>query len=153
MKVLFRIDDLGLSLGINRAIMQSIDFQLVKNIGIIVNLPYSKEGLEFAKHHNKLCFGLHVNLVLGRPCSEVAENSSLIHSGMGNFISSSTRRIELNSEKDLFDCDDTYNEVKAQIEKFIHTTGRKPDYIDQHAVSTPTTNKVVKCLAIEYQIP
>ncbi|GCF95923.1 hypothetical protein NRIC_38140 [Enterococcus florum] len=153
MEILFRIDDFGLSPGVNRGIKHSIDFGLTKNVGIIVNLSDSLEALKFAKLKNDVCFGLHVNLVLGEPCSKTYQSSSLICPEKNIFISSGIRRKQISGGRDLFNYKETYKEVNAQLDKFIDVTGKIPDYIDQHAIHTSTTNEVIKRIAIERHIP
>lgn len=85
MKVLlFNADDLGLSPGVNRGILESVDNGPVRSTSLLVNLPAAKDGARAAAERPDLGVGLHVNLLAGEPVLPAREVRSLTD-GAGRF--------------------------------------------------------------------
>ena len=58
-----------------------------------------------------------------------------------------------NDHDHLAECrDELYREFDAQIRRFIEITGRKPDYIHNHAYGTKTTADVTQQLSEKYGV-
>lgn len=150
MKLIIRADDFGFSEAVNYGVMKAFRGGLVKNIGLMSNMPYAKQAYDMIKEEN-VTLGLHVNLILGSPCAKPEQISSLLNRD-GEFLSSRVRRRELEEGIDSFVYEDTVVEVKAQVEQFLSICGRLPDYIDAHAVCTRTSEKAICDIADAYGI-
>ena len=66
-KLVVRADDIGYSEGVTLGIISSYKNGIVTSAGIMVNMPFSRQAIEMVKNDD-VCFGLHVNLVIGEPC-------------------------------------------------------------------------------------
>ncbi|QMS85149.1 ChbG/HpnK family deacetylase [Candidatus Xianfuyuplasma coldseepsis] len=145
--LLLRADDLGYSPGINQGIAESVKCGLVKNVGLMVNVPSSKDGYELIKNED-VCLGLHVNITVGTPLTDPSLIPSLVDQN-GLFICSKayrTRAFDTSKRKEMA------LEVQAQYEEFIAITGRKPNYIESHAVYPKNLVYVMKELSKKYDI-
>lgn len=150
MKMIIRADDFGFSEAVNYGILKAFQGGLVKNIGLMSNMPYAKQAFDMIREEN-VTLGLHVNLILGSPCARPEQIPSLLNMD-GKFLSSRVRRREMEEGIDNFVYEDTVVEVKAQVEQFLSICGRLPDYIDAHAVCTGTTEIAICDIADAYGI-
>ena len=141
-KLLIRADDLGYTKGINSGIAKAANDGLVRNIGIMINMPYVSHGLSLLQKKEELNLGLHVNLSNGYPISNVARIPSLVDGK--KFKSSSVYR---QKDHDFVIVDEAMTEVEKQVERFIDIVGRQPDYIDFHAVSSEHANRAIKIVS------
>ena len=121
MKLIIRADDFGLSEAVNYGVMKAFRGGLVKNIGLMSNMPYAQHAYDLIKGKD-VALGLHVNLILGTPCAEAAQLSSLLDE-QGQLLSSRLRRQEMKQGIDGFVYEDVFCETKAQIERFISICG------------------------------
>ncbi|WP_141247472.1 ChbG/HpnK family deacetylase, partial [Clostridioides difficile] len=93
-KLVVRADDIGYSEGVTLVIISSYKNGIVTSAGIMVNMPFSRQAIELVKNDD-VCFGLHVNLVIGEPCrKEHITIKNLLDDG-GKFVSSNIRRTQL----------------------------------------------------------
>ncbi|MEE1464745.1 MAG: ChbG/HpnK family deacetylase [Clostridium sp.] len=150
MKLIIRADDFGFSEAVNYGVMKAYRGGLVKNIGLMSNMPYAEHAFHLIKDED-VALGLHVNLILGTPCARTEQIPSLVDK-QGQLLSSRLRRNEMRKGIDGFVYEDTLREVEAQIERFISLCGKLPDYIDAHAVCTPTSEKAISDAADAYGI-
>ena len=144
-QILLRADDLGYSEGINFGIAKLVTNNKLRTIGLIINLTYSKNGYELVKKEN-ICLGLHSNISNGYPILNSNEIPSLVTAN-GTFKSSKEYN---HSMHNFVNYNDVYNEVEAQYLYFKKLTGRKPDYIDAHAVFNATYFKAIEAVALKY---
>lgn len=151
MKLIIRVDDFGFSEAVNYGVIKSYESGLVKNIGLMSNMPYAEHAYHLIKDKEDVLLGLHVNLILGDPCADKTLIPSLLDEN-GKFISSKIRRLEAQQQLDYFNYDEVVIEVKAQIQRFIDICGKYPDYIDAHAVCTPNSERAISDAANAYGI-
>ncbi len=150
MELIIRIDDFGFSEAINLGIMKAYQTGLVKNIGLMSNMPYAAHAVNLVKDKD-VALGLHTNLIVGKPCMHPEKIPSLVDEH-GSLINSKVRRRQWAQGVDCFNYEDTRREVEAQMEAFIAMVGRRPDYIDAHAICTPTYDRVICDVADAYGI-
>lgn len=135
MKVIFRADDYGLSEGVNRGIIDSVNDGVITAFGIIVNAAHVIDGVKLLKTINKknISIGMHFNITVGKPVSDPKLLPSLIDPSTGMFYRSSVHKTRV---VDTIATSEIEIEVRAQLNEFIRLTGKKPDYIDNHVVTT-----------------
>lgn len=140
-------DDLGFSPGVNQGILTAHQEGIVTSTTVMINLDYAAEGLALAqKEAPNLGIGLHINLTYGRPVSShvrtlVDENG---------YFYPETRLLDVALG---FDEDELYEEIAAQIERFVALTGHPPTHLDSHyhvAFLHPLALKATLTLAEEY---
>lgn len=146
MKFLFRADDLGLSKGVNYGIADAAENGIVRNIGLMMNMPDIAHGYRLVKDMD-LCLGVHVNISVGRPLAD--DVPSLVDEN-GDFYSSGVYR---SRSEDLAKVRDVFREASAQAAAFCDLTGKKPAYLDVHAVSSANFFEGVKMLGDLLKIP
>lgn len=152
MKLIIRADDFGFSEAINFGELAALKTGLVKSIGLMVNMPGSIQAAHIAKCFPEVSLGLHVNLVIGKPCSDITSIKSLVQEN-GNFISSKEYRRDLKQGKTIFnDRQAVKNEIEAQIKQFYLQTGKLPEYIDTHAVHSDNLFLTVQEIAKKYNL-
>ncbi len=127
-RLIVNADDLGLSPGVNRGILESAVCGVVTSTTAMTNMPFVQAGLELIRQNAPhLGVGLHLNLSYGRPLSDPAEVPSLVR-GDGQFVSvsrgiASSRRWQPGEVK---------LEFSAQLERFVALTETLPDHLDSH---------------------
>ena len=127
-RLIVNADDLGLSPGVNRGILETCQKGIVTSTTAMVNMPDAAAGLELIRTQAPhIGIGLHLNLSYGRPLLDPAEVPSLVR-GDGQFVSvsrglASSRR---------WQADEVRAELGAQLARFIALTGTLPDHLDSH---------------------
>ena len=81
MSVVVTADDLGLSAGVTRGILEAHRRGVVRSTSLLVTFPAGEESAALALAEPDLEVGLHIDLVGGRPASDPATGLS-IHSGL-----------------------------------------------------------------------
>jgi chitin disaccharide deacetylase len=121
-------DDYGLTAGVSAGIRRAHLNGLVTSTTAMMNLPETSRELEKALH---LCpnlgLGVHLTLTCGAPLLPGRQVKSLVDQS-GCF---KKRAFLLTSLSSLV-IDEVTAEWRAQIEQFIHVTGKKPDHLDSH---------------------
>ena len=117
-RMLIRADDLGYSEGVNLGIAKSVNEGLIRNIGVMPNMPLAKQGLDLLKRDD-LCLGQHTNVCVGSPLSNPADIPSITDEN-GMFVSSRTYRT---ADHDFVVLDEVVLEIEAQYQKFKELTG------------------------------
>lgn len=138
MKLIVRVDDLGLSEGVNCGIKQVAEQGIVTSIGLMTNLVDALAGYRMIENYH-VSIGLHGNISVGKPILSAEAVPKLIGEN-GNFHSSR----KINEEEVVIDYDQCKKEIKSQLQRFELITGRKPAYVDGHAVKTPLFCKVLR---------
>lgn len=130
-RILLRADDLGYSVGVNCGLAWACDNGLPMSIGLMMNLPDVRHGYELIANKGH-CLGMHATISAGRPLSDPAEIPSLVDE-TGTLHPSDFYR---NASADPAALEDVEREAEVQYQAFVELTGREPDYVDVHAVSS-----------------
>ncbi|MGT2906290.1 ChbG/HpnK family deacetylase [Streptococcus dentiloxodontae] len=146
-KILLRADDLGYSEAVNYGIEKSVRDGLIKSVGVMVNMPATKHGVDLLKKYT-IAFGLHTNICAGKPLTNPDHIPSLVDCH-GYFKSSAIYR---NAVTDFVNFDEAVLEIKAQYQRFIELFQRKPDYFEGHAVTSNTFFEALKAVAKMYDL-
>lgn len=101
------------------------------SVGLMMNLPDVRHGFELIADRGH-CLGMHTTISAGRPLSDPEEVPSLVDEN-GAFHPSDFYR---NATFDPAVLEDVEREAEAQYQAFVELTGREPDYVDVHAVSS-----------------
>lgn len=156
MKILFQSDDYGITKAQALGCLEAIRNGVIRNTGFFSNMPWAKEVYEWIRDDaDSIAFGIDLNASTGPSVLPHEKIPHLTHED-GSFLGSRENRAMDTDENDhdhLASCkDELKNEFEAQIERFIAITGRKPDYIHNHAYGTKTTSEVTEELAQKYGI-
>lgn len=131
LRVLLRADDLGYSEGVNCGLAWACDNGLPMSVGLMMNLPAVRHGYELIAKGGH-CLGVHTTISAGQPLSYPSEVPSLVDED-GVFHPSDFYHKAVHDPAALADVE---REAEAQYQAFIALTGREPDYVDVHAVSS-----------------
>lgn len=144
MKLVMNADDFGLTEGVTKGILEACEKGIVRSTTALINSAYIEEAYELSKKYPQLGIGIHLNLTLGKPLTDV---KTLVDEN-GNFFRGAAK---VYSHE--VDYDEIYREWKAQIEKFVQVFHRLPTHIDSHHHVHDYTEEaleVTKRLAEEY---
>ncbi|MEK7864113.1 MAG: ChbG/HpnK family deacetylase, partial [Chloroflexota bacterium] len=72
MALVVTADDLGLTAGVTRGVLEAHRNGVVRSTSLLVTFPASEEGAALARLEHDLEVGLHFDLVGGRPSSDPA---------------------------------------------------------------------------------
>ena len=126
--LIINADDFGLTNCVNEAVIDAFQSGCLTSTTLMVNTVGTEEAIMMAKKNPGLAVGLHFNLTLGKPVSDVSNVTSLVNK-FGEFYSRSIlmRRlmcgIVKRSDIDL--------ELDAQY-KMMQVAGLNPSHIDSH---------------------
>jgi predicted glycoside hydrolase/deacetylase ChbG (UPF0249 family) len=128
-------DDLGMSEGVTRGILEAHRNGIVTSSSVMMNAPHARAGLETAlRDAPELGLGLHLTLTWGRPVLAPERVPSLVDE-QGAFVSM-PRGVALPGR---WSRADIAAELRAQLDRFVEVTGRPPDHVDaHHGISTYT---------------
>lgn len=161
-RLLMQSDDYGITGAVSAGIRKALDFGLIRNTGMFVNMPASKQAaLDILSYD--VCLGIDINYVCGKPVSDpsllphmVDENGNFISSGK---MASQNKLLHMDElglistfEEDPYPYEEILLETQNQVERFIELTGKKPEYIHPHSLMTPNCYKAAKEVAKEYGI-
>lgn len=147
-KLLIKADDYGFTDSINCGILLAHKNGIVKNTGMMVNMPAAITGAKWIKDYPELCLGQHTNIVVGFPCADPKLIPGLLGED-GRFVSSKIRRAQLATGIDPFDEEELFIETNAQCERFIQLNGKLPEYIEGHAVGSPSFDRAIERVALK----
>lgn len=151
-KLLIRADDLGYSRAVNYGIYDSIKNGVVNNVGVMVNMPTTKMGLDLLKGQ-AIDYGLHTVISSGRPILPATEVPSLVDEN-GHFKASRVYRENYQGGKaDFVKLEEVVAEIQAQYQRFVALVGRQPDYFEGHAVVSENFIKGLQIVAEKYDLP
>ena len=120
-------DDFGLSSNVNKGILKAHERGLLTSTSLMANGPMFQQGVEMSRSAPRLGVGVHVNLVRGKPISEVESVTHLVDE-RGLFpgkVASIMHRL-LRSPIAL---DQAEKEILAQIE-YVTQAGICPTHVD-----------------------
>lgn len=141
-KIIVRADDLGYSEAVNYGIAKTVEEGIIRNVGLMVNMPATEHGLNLIKNKN-ICLGCHVVICAGSPISDFHLLPSLTTDN-GQFKSSKVYRTAKN---DFVSLGEVVTEIEAQYQRFVSLTGEKPKYFEGHAVESPNFVEGLKVVA------
>ena len=157
MKLLVQGDDFGFTRAVTDGIVDSIDFGILRNTGLFVNMPSTEYAVGFMDERPHVCFGIDFNMVSG---PSVADPKLIPHlvDKEGNFIRSFVRVKDprYQSEegrREMFPIDEVQIEIKAQYNRFVELTGRKPGYLHGHSIEPEPYTECIVRLSKETGIP
>jgi chitin disaccharide deacetylase len=105
-------DDFGLSPGVNRGIIRAHEHGIVTSASLMVRWPAASEAAEYARGHEELSVGLHVDL-----CE-------------WSFVDGSWRVVY--EVAPVTDAAAVAKEVERQLHAFRRLMGRDPTHLDSH---------------------
>jgi hypothetical protein len=123
-RLIVNADDFGLTPGVSRGILEAHDNGIVTSTTLLVNRPLDPDQLE-ALITSGLGVGLHVNLTLGAPVSDLRRVPSLVDAE-GRFVRDA-REVAARVAPD-----EARLEIGNQIDAFRRIMGRFPTHLDSH---------------------
>lgn len=151
-QILLRADDLGYSRAVNYGIYDSIHNGVINNVGVMVNMPSTEQGLKLLKDED-IDIGMHTDITNGKPVLPAEQVPSLVDED-GNFHRSKIYRANYGTGKpDIIDLDEVVAEIDAQYHRFLDLVGKKPDYFEGHAVMSDNFIKGLHIVAEKYDLP
>lgn len=125
-KLLIVSDDFGLTSGINYGILHAYLHHSISSTDLIVNATQTLEAIELIKKYQMDCIGIHINITLGKPVSNVQDIPSLVDQ-QGQFHSSKwwMDNPKVNVAELILEFDN-------QIALFEQLVGKKPVHISYH---------------------
>ena len=150
-RLIINADDFGLNAGVNQAIGDLYEAGLVTSTSCLTNMPGWPEAAAYLRQKPDFAAGVHLVFNDGHPVLPGWEVPALLGEN-GQFLSD--RQImwgfRPGTAKQL------YNELQAQIKRFIQDAGRLPDHLDNHCSVSyvrPDRFKITLDLAQEYDLP
>ena len=146
--IIINADDLGLSPGVNQAILKAHNQGFLSHASLMANTEYFEQAVsEIIPNCKNLKIGVHVNLTCAKalfPKNILAENGSLKNDFVKLLFKRKTKKVLESLE----------NEIESQIVK-IQKSGIEISHIDghEHVHIIPSINKIVRKLAKKYSIP
>lgn len=146
MKLIVNADDFGLTDGVTFGILSAVERGIVTSTTMMVNMPGTQTAAEIARKIPTLAIGLHINISLGSPltrCKSLTEN--------GNFLKPSVIGTD-----DRYREKELYPEMRAQYNRFLELTGRRPTHLDSHLYvhqKFPKVRRAIRMLAEEEKLP
>jgi len=159
MKLLVKSDDYGFTKGITLGILDAIENGIITCTGLFVNMPVSKWAADEIAKLPQACLGIDLNIASG-PC--VADKKllpNLVDQDTGLFIRSTVKYdnplFKTDKQADLWPYEECLIELRAQINKFKELTGKDPEYLNGHSVSSCATHftRAIHDLSVELGIP
>ncbi|UQS82816.1 ChbG/HpnK family deacetylase [Bombilactobacillus folatiphilus] len=148
-QIIIRADDLGYSEAVNLGIIKTVQNGLIKNVGVMVNMPTVLEAVQILQKINPhIDLGLHVVICMGRPLQNACQLPSLTMPD-GTFKTSKMYR---KATRDFVSLDEVVSEIEAQYQRFVKLVGRQPDYFEGHAVVSDNFVKGLKIVAQRHHL-
>lgn len=150
-RILVRADDVGYCRGVNYGIADSVWNGIIGSVGVMPNMPETQHGVDLLKGSG-VCFGMHTNVCLGKPCADPAKIPSLLDEN-GNLKSSRTYREAWKKGEEIVSLDEMVIEIEAQYQRYLELTGEKPHYFEAHAVLNQNLARGLEIVAEKYDLP
>jgi predicted glycoside hydrolase/deacetylase ChbG (UPF0249 family) len=152
-QLIVNADDLAISAGITRGIIECHLQGIVTSTSVMVNMPEAAESIRKAQQEApNLGLGLHFVFSFWKPVLPAESVPSLLKTGDAfpqNYN-------ELTSLVGGFDPAQVKAEMRAQFDQFIALAGHPPDHLDSHhgvtEFSQPASEMMVE-LAEQYNLP
>ncbi|MBE9570103.1 MAG: ChbG/HpnK family deacetylase [Proteobacteria bacterium] len=149
--LIINADDLGVTLGVNRAISQAYGAGTVSSASLMANMPAFDDAVQMAKSNPSLGVGVHLTLASGKPVLSKHAVPSLVD-GDGRFLSRGKLMIGLATRKIALQ--EVERELRAQVD-LVMKSGLQPDHLDgdKHVHILPRIRHIVVSLAGELGLP
>ncbi len=156
-KLLVQGDDFGFTKGVTYGIVDAIDHGVLRNTGLFTNMPSAELAVSFMKERPHVCFGIDFNIVSGPSVSDPKEIPHLVDE-KGEFIRSGERlkdpRFKTEEgRREMFPFNETYKEIRAQYDRFVELTGKKPGYLHAHSLSHEHYQEAIRKVSEETGVP
>ena len=125
-RLIVNADDLGISEGVNRGILEAHEAGAVTSASVMVNLPAFDHAVRSARAAPALGTGLHFNLLAGRPLTPAL---SLVDPRTGAFLP--FRALAWRALSGRIDSDEVFVECAAQLKR-LRDTGLRITHVDSH---------------------
>ncbi len=145
-------DDFGLKPSVNRAIVDSLESELITSTTLMANMPGFEEAIELTHERNlKDKIGIHLVLTDGQPLTDDIRALTFLVDPDRGFRSPSRRKLFMVNHGQ---CALIYREYAAQIEK-VRAGGIPISHMDthHHMHEIWPILKILLALGKEYQIP
>ena len=157
MKLLVQGDDFGFTKGVTYGIVDAIDNGILRNTGLFANMPDAVLAVSYMADRPQACFGIDFNLVSGPSCSDPKDIPHLVDEE-GQFIRSGVRIRDPRwkseeGRREMFPWEETYREVRAQYDRFVELTGKKPGYLHGHSISHEHYREAIHKISEDEGIP
>ncbi len=129
-KLIVTADDYGMSLAVNKAIIEGIQAGLITTTNVMTNMDFLDNRQELVALKDKASIGLHWNISVGKPLSPKDEVSSLVDSETGEFFGYAKFCEKYKSGQ--IKNEEIVTELKAQYNRFVELFGFEPDYWNTH---------------------
>jgi predicted glycoside hydrolase/deacetylase ChbG (UPF0249 family) len=125
-KLIFNVDDFGLSKGVNLGVIEAYENGPVRSTTIMAGGAAFDHGVALARENPGLKVGIHLTITADQSVGGVY---STLTDGGGRFLPLST--IEKMARENRLDLDEVEEEYEAQIQKVIKA-GILPSHLDSH---------------------
>lgn len=112
-----RADDLGYSEAVNYGIAKTVKEGMIRSVGVMPNMPAAQHGLALLEGE-KVCYGQHTNICLGKPCADPGKIPSLLDEN-GNLKSSRIYREAWKKGECFTVLEEMVLEIEAQYQRFV----------------------------------
>lgn len=153
MKLLTQGDDFGFTKAVTYGIIDAIEHGVLRNTGLFTNMPDAVMAAAYIRNNDRACFGIDFNIVSGHPVSDPKDIPALVDEN-GEFIRSGVRQKDPrwqseSGRAEQFPYDQVYHELKAQYDRFLLLTGKKPGYLHPHSIMPENYVKAIRALSEE----
>jgi chitin disaccharide deacetylase len=150
-RLIVNADDFGTDEGVVRAIAELHEEGLVTSASCMTNMPAWPQAAAYLREHPELGAGVHLTFNDGVPVLPASRVPALVGPD-GRFLDDGQilRSLRPGTAGQL------RAEFRAQIERFVADTGRRPDHLDNHCSVSyvrPDRFRVTLELAQEYRLP
>ncbi len=159
-RLLMQSDDYGMTDAVSAGIRSAIEFGLIKNTGLFVNMASSERAVRDLEGTD-ICLGIDINYVCGCPVSDPADVPHLVDERR-RFVSSSAmaarnKLVKMDDlglistfEEDPYPYEEILLETENQVKRFIDLTGKKPEYMHLHSLTTDNCYRAAREVAAKY---
>jgi predicted glycoside hydrolase/deacetylase ChbG (UPF0249 family) len=152
-RLIVNADDLGLSPGVNRGILEAHQRGILTSTTAMVNMPDAEAGIrQLQRAAPGMGIGLHLTLTTGRPVLPPEQVPSLVQAD-DTFPYNGQNPL---AHADSMEPDEVAAELRAQFARFVQLAGRKPDHLDSHHHATyfiPAAFQAMLELADTHRLP
>jgi predicted glycoside hydrolase/deacetylase ChbG (UPF0249 family) len=128
-RLIINADDLGLSGGVNRGIVEAHAAGTVTSASLLANGPALSDAMRRLRNATTLQVGLHFNLTLGRPVAQREDVASLCDPHTGEFYS--LARLVTRALTGRIQPEQVAAECRAQLD-LLHKLGILVRHLDSH---------------------
>lgn len=150
-KLVVNADDLGLTEGISRGIIDGFNTGIITSASLIATMPAFQHAVELAKQNPALDVGVHLSLTVGKPCSNNARIRRILKEE--EFVKNYGQVIKGFYAGEIR-TKDIKQELSAQIRK-VEEAGLKITHLNshQHIHMVPGLFRLSLALMKEHNIP